>query len=128
MDNKIYNRWITEVPKVILQDVLVTLKGSNKVELAYVDYELDRNNLKMVCGYGNILAYMNIQTVDKNKEGWHGDYIDEEEPEKDGRYIVCYEYNNYNKIKYRLAVGHWKKDRFVENREVVGWREFPKAI
>lgn len=135
MNNKVYNKWITESPKAILQNVLVTLESSNSVELTYVSYEIDKNdNYKMVHGYPakNILAYMNIQTMDIDRKGWHGDYTDEKEPKKDNAYIVCVEVKKYGNTRYKLATGHWRKNRFMgcnyDGGEVIGWREFPKPF
>lgn len=52
MKNKVYNKWITKSPEVLLQDVLITLEDSNLVELSYVDYKIDKNDkYKMTYGY-----------------------------------------------------------------------------
>jgi len=133
MNNKVYNKWITESPKVILQDVLVTLE--NSVELTYVDYKIDKSdNYKMVhgCPAKNILAYMNIATMDIDRTGWHGDYTDEEEPKKDGRYIVCLEIKQYGRTRYKLSTKHWRKNKFYgckyDGEEIIGWRKFPKPF
>ena len=135
MKNKVYNKWITESPKVLLQDVLVTLGDSNLVELTYVDYKVDKNdNYEMTYGYPSkkVLAYMNIATMDIDRTGWHGDHTDGAEPKKDGKYIVCLEIKHYGRTWYKLLTKRWEKNKFYgryyDGEEIIGWREFPKPF
>lgn len=134
-NEEIYNKWITESPKIILQHVLITLKNSESVLLGWVDIsEDDKGNYRMTYSYPPkaVLAYMRIPTMDVDTKGWHGEYTDGLEPKKDGEYIVCLEIKKYNSTKYILDEGYWQKDRFFgcnyEGGEVIGWREYPRPF
>jgi len=141
VNNKTYNEWITRYPKItlqgvqfpkILQDVLVTIENIKPVRLTYVDYEVGRNGdhkiINNLYGLKRVIAYMLIPTIDISAEGWHGDYTDEEQPSRDDRYLVCIEISQYNKTYYKLAEDYWRRDKFICNRNVIGWREFPKSF
>lgn len=132
-NEEIYNKWITESPKIVLQNVLITLSNSKSVLLGWVDFCVDdKGNYRMVYSYPYeaVLAYMRIPTMDVDTKGWCGEYTDGTEPKKDGCYLVCVEIKKYNRTKYMLAEGYWQKDRFFgcnyEGGEVIGWRKYPK--
>jgi len=123
-----WNKWITEPPEYT-KTLVVVQPYDRSPTLGCADFgsykdgkPVDLIGTYGVCSSGLLLAYMEIPTLDVDRQNWHGEFLDGKEPKNGRKYLVTIEHrpNHYILGEAWYIKGGWQG---VDN--VVGWREFP---